>query len=401
MDPSLSFGRELVAIPGPSVVPDRVLNAMHRSMPNIYEGDLLDVSNSLFADLPAIARTAGTAFVAIGNGHGGWEMAISNTLSRGDRVLVLESGQFSVNWGLMAEFSGVEVDVLPGTLRGPVDPAAVEARLRADRERTIRAVLMVQADTGTSVRNDVAAVRAALDAADHPALLMVDCLASLGCERYEMDAWGVDVTVAASQKGLMTPPGLAFVWASKRALAAHAHAGLRTGYWDWTARSVDGPHYLRYCGTPPVSHLYGLRAALDMIAEEGLERVWARHELLAGAVRAAVDAWATDDGIELNVIDPAQRSNAVTTVLTGSVDPDRLRTVCQDGAGLTLGVAISGFEGRAFRIGHMGHLNPPMVLGTLGTIEAALTSMDAPLGGSGVAAAARVIGGALAPAPVR
>ena len=399
MNPSLNFGREFVAIPGPSVVPDRVLNAMHRAMPNIYEGELLEVSDSLFADLPGIARTAGKVFVAIGNGHGGWEMAISNTLSRGDRVLVLESGQFAVSWGDMAALSGVHVDVLPGSMRRPVDPSAVEARLRADRERAIRAIFMVQVDTGTSVRNDVAAVRAALDAADHPALLMVDCIASMGCERYEMDAWGVDVTVAASQKGLMTPPGLAFVWASDRALAAHTHADLRTGYWDWTARSVEGPHYLRYCGTPPVAHLFGLRAALDMILEEGLGHVWARHEVLAGAVRSAVDAWATDGGIELNIVDEAYRSNAVTTVLTGAIDPDRMRDICQDAAGLTVGVAIRGFEGQAFRIGHMGHLNPPMVLGTLGTIEAALAAMGAPVGGSGVAAAARAIGAAIALEP--
>lgn len=396
VNPSLHGGRELVAIPGPSVVPDRVLAAMNRAMPDIYGGELVGVVERVFADLPGVARTAGPVFIAIGNGHAAWEMAVTNTLSRGDKVLVLQSGQFAVSWGALASVMGVDVEVLPGPADGPVDPAAVEARLRADAGRTIRAVLMVQVDTGTSVRNDVPAVRRALDAADHPALLMVDCIASLGCERYEMDAWGVDVTVAASQKGLMVPPGLAFVWVGAKAWAAHGHADLRTGYWDWTARNVETPLYLRFCGTPPVGHLFGLAVALDLIAEEGLEQVWARHAVLAGAVRAAVAAWATPGGIALNIVDPSARSNAVTTVLTGTLDVDRMRAVCQERAGLTIGVGISGFEGRAFRIGHMGHLNPPMVLGTLGTIEAAFMALGAPLGGSGVAAAAAALAPSLA-----
>jgi alanine-glyoxylate transaminase/serine-glyoxylate transaminase/serine-pyruvate transaminase len=240
------------------------------------------------------------------------------------------------------------------------------------------------------VSNDIAAIRRAIDAADHPALLMVDCIASLGCERYEMDAWGVDVTIGACQKGLMVPPGLGFVWAGPKALAAHRSAGLRTGYWDWTARAQDGPHYLRYCGTPPVTHLYGLHEALTMLREEGLEAAWARHAVLAGAIRAAVEGWSTPGGLELNIVDPPARANSVTMILTGEVDADRLRAICEEQAGLTLGVPL-GPEQRAFRIGHMGHLNPPMVLGTLGTIEAALTAMGAPMGGSGVAAAAAAI----------
>ncbi len=395
MNLTLNAGRELVAIPGPSVVPDRVLSAMHRAMPNIYGGELIDVSNEVFERLPAIARTTGRPFVAIANGHGVWEMAISNTLSRGDQVLVLESGPFAMAWGEMAAFSGVKTEVLPAPERGPVDPAAVESRLRADVERDIAAVLVAHVDTGTSARSDIEAIRAAIDNADHPALLMVDSIASLGCDRYEMDAWGVDVTIGASQKGLMVPPGLGVVWAGPRAMRAHATAGLRTGYWDWTARAQDGPHYLRYCGTPPIAHLFGLREALAMIEEEGgLEVVWARHAVLAGAVREAVGAWGSAGELELNVIDPAARSNGVTTILAGGIDPDRLREICLDQAGLTLGVGLGPFEGRAFRIGHMGHLNPPMVLGALGTVEAALTAMGASVGSSGVASAAASIGAA-------
>src|SRR5262245_8992177 len=228
-------------------------------MPNIYEGELIDVSNEVFERLPGVARTTGTVFVTISNGHGAWEMAISNTLSKGDAVLVLESGRFAVAWGEMAAFSGVDVEVLYAPDRQPVDPEAVEARLRADTARSIKAIFVAHVDTGTSVRNDLPALRRAIDAADHPALLMVDCIASLACEEFEMDAWGVDLTVAGSRRGLMVPPGLGFVYAGPRALAAHASAGLRTGYWDWTSRALDGPHYLRYCGTPPISHLYGVK----------------------------------------------------------------------------------------------------------------------------------------------
>jgi alanine-glyoxylate transaminase/serine-glyoxylate transaminase/serine-pyruvate transaminase len=392
---TLSRGREIVAIPGPSMIPDRVLSAMHRAMPNIYEGELLAISDRIFAALPAIARTSGRPFVTISNGHGAWEMAISNTLSRGDKVLVLESGRFAVAWGEMAAFSGIDTEVLLAPERRPVDPAAVEARLRADREREIKAVFVAHVDTGSSVINDVAALRAVLDAADHPALLMVDCIASLGCEPYTMDAWGVDVTIGAAQKGLMVPPGLGFVWAGPKALAAHEHAGLRTGYWDWTARAQDGPHYLRYCGTPPVAHLFGLHEALTMLDEEGLEAAWARHAVLGGAVRAAVEAWSVPGGLELNIVDPTARSNAVTTILSGGIDADCLRDICQGQAGLTLGVGLFPLESRAFRIGHMGHLNPPTVLGTLGTVEAALTAIGAPVGSSGVAAAAAAIAGAM------
>ncbi len=396
MKAPLGFGRDMVAIPGPSIVPDRVLAAMHRAMPNIYDGELIAISNDVLERLPGLARTSGAAFVTVSNGHGAWEMAITNTLSRGDKVLVLESGRFATAWGDMAAFDGVKTEVLNAPDRGPVDAAAVEAHLRADTSREIRAIFVVQVDTASSVRNDIAAIRRAIDAADHPALLMVDCIASIGCERYEMDAWGVDVTVAGSQKGLMVPPGLGFVWAGPRALAAHEQADLRTGYWDWTSRSQEGAHYLRYCGTPPVTHLYGVHEALDMIDEEGgLDAVWQRHAVLAGAVHAAVEAWSVPDGLELNIVEPAARSNAVTTILTGTIDSDRLRAGASR-LGLTLGIGIGAFEGRTFRIGHMGHLNPPMLLGTLGTIEAVLGSMGAPVGRSGVAAAAASIAAAVA-----
>ncbi len=391
---SLNRGRPLTVMPGPSVIPDRVLAAMHRAMPNIYEGELIDLSMRVLEQLPGLARTTAEAFVAISNGHGAWEMALTNTLSRGDTVLVAESGRFARGWGEMAAVSGIRVLTLPGTERTAVDPAALEERLQADTAREIAAVLVVQVDTASSVRNDIPALRRAMDAADHPAMLFVDCIASLGCEPYEMDAWGVDLTVGASQKGLMVPPGLGFVWAGERARQAHAHADLRTGYWDWTARSNPEVHYRRYCGTPPISHLYAMAEALSMIAEERLENVWARHVVMADAVRAAVCAWSTPGGLELNITDPAARSNAVTTIRTGSIDVDALQRLCGEQAGLTLGLGLSDTDA-TFRIGHMGHMNPPMVLGALGTIEAALGALDAPMAGSGVAAASAVIATAL------
>jgi alanine-glyoxylate transaminase/serine-glyoxylate transaminase/serine-pyruvate transaminase len=203
-----------------------------------------------------------------------------------------------------------------------------------------------------------------------------------------MDEWGVDVTVGASQKGLMTPPGLGLVWAGPRALEAHQAAGLRTRYWDWTYRTEHGPYYLRFCGTPPVTHLFGIREALRMIAEEGLEERWQRHASLADAVRGAVGAWSTPGGIELHVPEQAEQANSVTTIRTGSINSVEIAAICRERMGVTLGIGLAGHGDSSFRIGHMGYVNAPMVLGVLGTVEAALGLMGAPTGGSGVAAAA-------------
>jgi alanine-glyoxylate transaminase/serine-glyoxylate transaminase/serine-pyruvate transaminase len=392
---SLAAGPEIVAIPGPTIVPDRVLSAMHRPMPDLYAGELLTTTDEVYERLPALARTTSPALITISNGHGAWAMALSNTLSRGDRVLVLECGVFARVWAEMAEFDGLDVEMMIASEGAAIDPEAVEARLREDTARSIKAVLMVQTDTASSARNDVPAVRRALDAADHPALLMVDCIASMGCEPYEMDAWGVDVTLAASQKGLMTPPGLGFVWAGPRAMAAHRTADMRTRYWDWTFRLQEGPQYLRFCGTAPVSHIFGFREALRMIEEEGLEARWQRHAALASAVRAAVDAWSAPEGLSLFVGNPAHRGDSVTTIATGAVDSTRLSEIARDHGGVTLGVGLLHLAGRAFRIGHMGHVSAASILGVLGVVESALVAMDAPIGESGVAAAAASIAAAL------
>lgn len=390
--PLLAAGPDVVAIPGPSVMPTRVLDAMHRPMPDIYAGELTEVIDEVFDALPGIAGTASRAFVPIGNGHAGWEMALSNTLSRGQLVLVLDCGRFAAVWGEMAEFNGLRVETITAPFGEAIEPSLVEERLAADTGHEIAAVLTVHVDTASSVRNDIPAIRAAIDAAGHPAMFMVDCIASMGCERFEMDEWGVDVTVSASQKGLMTPPGVAMVWAGPRALAAHESADLRTRYWDWTYRTETGPYYLRFCGTPPVSHLYGLREALRMIDEEGLEARYARHVRLADAVRAAVRAWSSEGGIGFTARHADQRSHAVTSIRTGSIDADALALRCRERFGVTLGVGIGGEPGTSFRIGHMGHVNAPLVLGVLGAVEAALVDIGAPTAASGVAAASAVLG---------
>ncbi|MEM9138452.1 MAG: aminotransferase class V-fold PLP-dependent enzyme [Pseudomonadota bacterium] len=393
---NLNRGRSLMSIPGPSVVPDQVLNAMHQQMSNIYEGELIDKSLAMFADLSRVVGTEGECFVAISNGHGAWEMALTNTMSRGDKVLVLSTGRFASGWGAQAEMLGCAVETMDFGDQAPVDIPQVLERLADDPEHTIKAILVVQIDTASSVWNDIEALGKALRDSGHPALFMVDGVASLGCVPFHMDDWGVDVTIGGSQKGLMVPPGLGIAWAGPRALEVHPSADLRTPYWDWTARMQEGAHYLKFCGTAPIQHIHAMREALDMIEDEGLENVWARHAVFAKAVRAAVGAWSTPNGLTFNIADEDYRADSTTTVLTGGINASHLRAICEHQAGLTLGIGLGDFEDRAFRIGHMGHLNPPMVLGTLATVEAALTAMDAPMAGSGVAAAAASIADALA-----
>ena len=388
---SLRFGRAVVAIPGPSIVPDRVLEAMRTPMPDIYGGELVDVSDEVLAQLPGIVGTKGRGFVLIGNGHSAWDMAIANTLSRGDKVLVLDSGQFPKMWGEAVAFAGLETEVLPGSPFGPVDPAQLAERLMAGPSDEFAAVIGVHVDTANSVRNDVAALRRAIDQAGSSALFMIDGIASLGCDEYHMDDWGVDVTVGASQKGLMTPPGIGLVWVNDRTRERGQGNDLRLQSLDWDSRANATRVYENYGGTPPVSHLYAFREALRMIDEEGgLAAAWARHQVLADAVRAAATQWATAGGVRMCIEDPAAQSNGVTALHSGSVNALELAHRCQAGAGVTIGrgvVSPTSF----FRIGHMGHVNPPMVMGVLGTIEAVLRSMNAPLGGSGLEAAAEVI----------
>lgn len=383
---SVANGRQFLAIPGPTNIPDKVLQAMIRPAEDIYAGPMVDLTDSLLADLKRLFGTAGRTYIYAANGHGGWEAALSNVLSRGDRVLVLASGRFAIGWGEMARFMGAEVEILEGSWRAAIDPAAVEARLRRDTGHAIKAIIMVQIDTASGVANDVPAIRRAIDAAGHPALFMVDGVASLACMPFAMDEWGVDVAMSAAQKGLMTPPGLAFVAANDKAHRAHATANMKTLYWDWTMRQ-GAEHYMKYCGTPPEHLLFGLRAALDMIFAEGLPAVWRRHALLAEATHAAVNVWAEGQALSLNIPDPAQRAPSVTPILCHGVEVEALAGFTREVCGVTLGTGIGALTGQAFRIAHMGHVNAPMVMGTLSAVDMALKALGVPHGTGAVEAA--------------
>tara|TARA_B100000676_G_scaffold311049_1_gene379564 strand:+ start:926 stop:2113 length:1188 start_codon:yes stop_codon:yes gene_type:complete len=386
---TLRNGLEFLAMPGPTNVPDQVLNAMHRPAIDIYAGELLQTTEDCHNGLREVFCTQHHVFIYAANGHGAWEAAISNTLSRGDKVLVLESGRFALGWGGMGSVMGLEVEVLPGDFRRAVNPDVVAERLRADAAHEIKAILVVQIDTASGVVNDIPRIRAAMDASGHPALLMVDTIASLATMPFEMDAWRVDVAVCGSQKGLMTPPGLSFVAAGERAMAAHPGANLRTRYWDWTERQGE-EHYQKYCGTPPEHMLFGLDAALKLLRQEGMENVYRRHRLLAGAVREAVATWSEGGAFEFNVTEADERADSVTTVkMNEGYDSRALNQFCRETCGVTLGLGIGGLGG--FRIAHMGHVNAAMMLGTLGSVELGMRTLGMPLTESGVARATALL----------
>lgn len=385
-------GQSYLAIPGPSVMPDRVMRAMHRPAPNIYTGELHDVTHSLIPDLKSVARTDHNVAIYIANGHGVWEAALSNVLAKGDTVLVLATGRFCVGWGEMAQGLGVTVETLDFGNQEAIDPAQVEAALKADTQGRIKAIMTVLVDTSTGIKNDLKAVRDAIDAAGHNALFMCDCIASLGCDEYHMDDWGIDITVAASQKGLMTPPGLGFVWFNDKADKAREAMPLVSNYWDWRPRINPEVYYQYFNGTAPTHHLYGLREALDMVAEEGLANIWERHAGLAQAIWAAIDVWSSEGPMEINVADPSARSNAVTSLRLAEGQGDALRAWCEQKMGVILGVGLGRSPSSAYlRFGHMGHVNGQMVMGFLGAVDAGLKALGIPHGKGALEAASGVL----------
>jgi alanine-glyoxylate transaminase/serine-glyoxylate transaminase/serine-pyruvate transaminase len=389
-------GRTYLAIPGPSVVPDRVLGAMHRASPNIYEGEIVETTHGIVADLKRVAMTKHHVAIYLANGHGAWEAAFTNMFSRGDKALVAASGRFGIGWAETAKRMGVEVELIDFGKSAAVDPVRVAEALRADKAHAIKAVLMTHVDTASSALSDVVAVRKAIDEAGHPALLAVDAIASLGCDELRMDAWGVDVLVGASQKGLMLPPGLAFVWFSDKAYEVGHNAGMRTPYWDWEPRGTATEFWQYFGGTAPTAHLFGLRESLTMILEdEGLEAVWARHNRLARAVWAAFDAWgAGTNAISLNMAEPKQRGRSVTAARIGNGGAGALRKWLETEAGVTLGIGLGmalptePAYADFLRVAHMGHVNAHMVLGALATMEAGMTALGIPHGGGAIEAAA-------------
>jgi alanine-glyoxylate transaminase / serine-glyoxylate transaminase / serine-pyruvate transaminase len=378
---TLAAGRPYLAIPGPSVMPDRVLAAMHRAAPNIYTGELIDITASLVPDLKRLAGTKHHCAMYITNGHGTWEATVANIFSPGDVALVLATGGFALGWGAVAARMGVECQIIDFGRRSSIDPVQVAKALTADTSHKIKAVLAVQTDTSTSIRNDIAALRSAIDATGHPALLMIDCVCSLGCERFLMDDWGVDVMISASQKGLMTPPGMGFVFFNDKAAKFHSNAKCNTHYWDWKPRANPDEFWQYWDGTAPTHHVFALREAVNMIFEEGLENVWTRHGRLARAYHAAVQAWGQGGSMELNVADPAKRSHAVTSIRIDAPHGAALRNWLTGNTGVTLGVGLgmsTAADPKAegfFRIGHMGHVNAHMVLGVIGSIQLGLNAL--------------------------
>lgn len=400
----LANGLPYLAIPGPSVMPERVLRAMHRSSPNIYDPEQGELAAALAKDLRELAGTPDHVAIYIGNGHAAWEAANANMFSRGDKALLVSCGHFGQSWAGHARAMGIEVEVLDCGRSAAADPERLEEVLRADKSHHIKAVLTTHVDTASGVKNDIPALRAAIDAAGHPALFAVDCIASMGCDEYRMKEWGVDVTVAASQKGLMTPPGMAFVWFSDKAAALKSD--LSTPYWDWQMRAKPKDFWHYWHGTPPTHHMAGLAEALQMILrDEGLSKVWARHDALAQAVWTAFDAWGQGNAdIRLNVADPAARARSVTAGRIGAKDATRLRKWVEANAGLTLGIGL-GMQSEAdpnadgaLRVGHMGHVNAHQTLGALAVMDMGLKALDIPHGAGAIDAVTRHLARLVGPA---
>ena len=386
-------GRHFLQIPGPTNVPDRVLRAMARPTIDHRGPEFQTLGRELLDGIRAVFGTAGPVIIYPASGSGAWEAALVNTLSTGDLVLMAETGHFATLWQEIAVRLGLAVDLLPGDWRHGVDPGAVEARLVADREHTIRAVCVVHNETSTGVASRIPLVRQAIDRARHPALFMVDTISSLGSIDYRHDEWAVDVTVGASQKGLMLPPGLGFNAVSDAALAAHAHATLPRAYWDWSAvLAANEQGFFPY--TPATNLLYGLREAIALLHAEGLPNVFARHARHAEATRRAVRAW----GLEVLCANPEEYSASITAVMTpAGHDADRLRAVVLDRFDLSLGVGLAKLAGSVFRIGHLGDLNDLSLLGTLAGVEMGLALAGIPHTPRGVDAAMRFLEGVAAP----
>jgi alanine-glyoxylate transaminase/serine-glyoxylate transaminase/serine-pyruvate transaminase len=389
----MAHGTHFFMNPGPTNIPDRVLRAMDRGAIDFTGAEFKAIAEECFAGLKRVFKTEETILAYAATGHGAWEAALVNLFSPGDTILVVESGFFSLNWGMRGDAFGLDVETLAKDWRRPADPAKLEARLREDRAHRIKAVLLVHCETSTGVLNPVAALRRAIDAAGHPALFLVDTISSLASIDFRMDEWGVDVVVAGSQKGLMLPTGMAFTAVSAKALAACAAARLPRVYWDWQRLLGEGSQAY-WNGTAPVHFFYGLREALRMLEEEGLGCVFARHQRLAEATRRAVHAWRGNDGPEIYSIEPQAQSNTITAVLVPEgCDADAARQTALDRFNVSLGGGLDRLKGRVFRIGHLGDLNEPMLLGAIAAIEMTFDLLGVPHGKGGVNAAMDYLGG--------
>jgi alanine-glyoxylate transaminase/serine-glyoxylate transaminase/serine-pyruvate transaminase len=383
MTQNLRFpGRRFLHSPGPTPLPDAVLHAM-----SVQPMDLGDprVDANIAAVEQGLRRLLHSeqadVFLYACNGHGVWEAVVENLAAPGQAMLIAGTGHFSESWAVQTEALGRRVVRTPWREGWPIDAAAVEQALRDDGAHEIRAVFAVHTDTASGVTSDIAAMRRALDAAHHPALLVADVVASLGACPFAMDELGVDVSVGASQKGLMCPPGVGFVAVNAKAMAAAGRNPAPRFYWDWVRRK-DALSYRKFCGTPPQNLLFGLEAALDLISREGLNAVWARHAKLAGAVHAAVEGWRDGGAVDFFAQEPASRSVSVTTIAVkpGAVDIETLREVARERFQVAMAGGLGPLGGRAFRIGHLGDCNPAMILGAIAGAEAALRTLGVPVG---------------------
>jgi len=382
-------GRHFLQIPGPTNVPDRVLRAIDQPTIDHRGPEFAELGRAVIAGMKRVFRTAEAVVVFPASGTGAWEAALVNTLSPGDRVLAFETGQFATLWRAMAGKLGLEVDFVPGDWRHGVSPEELERRLSADKGHAVKAVMAVHNETSTGVASRIAELRQAMNRAQHPALLLVDTISSLASIDYRHDEWGVDVTVGGSQKGLMLPPGLSFNAISAKALAASKQAKLPRAYWDWQpmlAAATTG----FFPFTPATNLLYGLKEAIAMLEEEGLDNVFARHDRLAEATRRAVRAW----GLEILCADPQEYSSSLTAIIVPEGhDADLLRKIALDRFDLSLGTGLGKVAGKVFRIGHLGWFNELMLMGTLAGIEMGLAIAGIPHRRGGVDAAMDFLAG--------
>jgi len=391
-------GRHFLQVPGPTNVPDRVLRAIDHPVIDHRGPEFAALARNVIAGLKRLMRCSGPVLIYPSSGTGAWEAAILNTLSPGDKVLTFETGQFATLWQAMAKRHGLEVDFVPGDWRRGVDPAELEARLTADRDHRIKAVMVVHNETSTGVTSAVPALREAIDRARHPALFMVDGISSIGATDYRHDDWKVDVTVLGSQKGLMLPPGLGFNAVSQKALAAAKQAKLPRGYFEWQPM-IDANDTGLFPFTPPISLIVGLKEALAMLEEEGLDNVFARHDRFAEATRRAVKAW----GLDFLSVNPKEHSASLTAVIApDGHNADAIRATILERYDLSLGAGLGKVAGKVFRIGHLGWFNDLMLVGTLGGVEMGLGAAGVPHRKGGLAAAMDYLGGNVgAAAPAR
>ncbi|MEO1206763.1 MAG: aminotransferase class V-fold PLP-dependent enzyme [Pseudomonadota bacterium] len=384
--PGRKPGQHFLQIPGPTIVPGRIEQAMTAPIIDHRGPEFSALTLRIGEGLKSIFKTENPVVVFPGSGTGAWEAALVNTMSAGERVLTVETGQFSLLWETMARKLGLDTQVIETDWRTGVDANAVEAALNADTDKTIKAVCIVHNETATGCRSWVEEIRAALDAAKHPALLMVDTVSSLGVMDYQHDSWGVDVTVCGSQKGMMLPPGLSFTAVSDKAIAASKAANLPRSYFSWDEMLVANPKgFFPY--TPATSLLYGLEEAIKMMHEEGLDAIFARHDLLAAGVRAAVEGW----GLEILCKDPKYYSPAVTAVkMPEGHDADKFRKIALDTYNIALGTGLNRLAGKVFRIGHLADTNQLTIMGALAGVELGLEAAGVPHEKNGLNAAMAV-----------